>query len=176
MMSTPDQIAETHHDLLFGVRRSTRYHMRRRRFFELWHAITNFIGIATGSAAVAAVVGAYPGWAGSLGAMVAVASALDLVIGTAEMARKHSDLAARFVLLERELVLAGDPTEENVRMFTAKRLEIEAGEPPILRALDRLCYNELCRAMGEPASSFKHVPLYQKWLAQLISFELPYPK
>jgi hypothetical protein len=179
-MTTPnpnqEKLADQHHALLFGVRRSARYHLRRRRFFELWHALTNFIGIASGSAAVVAVVKDFPMVAALLAVLVALASAFDLVIGTAEMARKHSDLAAWFILLEKEIVLAGDPTEASLRAHTAKRLEIEADEPPILRTLDRLCHNELCRAMGEPPESFKRIPWHQKHLAQLISFESPYPK
>lgn len=171
-----ERLADQHHSLLFGVRRSARYHLRRRRFFELWHATTNFIGIVSGSAAVVAVVKDFPMLAALLGVLVAVASAFDLVIGTAETARKHSDLAARFILLEKEIVLAGDPTEANLRAHTAKRLEIEADEPPTLRTLDRLCHNDLCRAMGEPPESFKRIPWYQRRLAQLISFEPPYPK
>lgn len=172
----PERLADQHHALLFGVRRSARYHLRRRRFFELWHATTNFVGILSGSAAVVAAVKEFSVVAAWLGVIVAFASAFDLVIGTAEMARKHSDLAARFILLEKEIVLAGDPTEANLRTHTAQRLKIEADEPPILRTLDRLCHNELCRAMGEPSENFKRIPWYQKRLAQFISFESPYPK
>lgn len=130
----------------------------------------------SGSAAVVAVVSEHHAVAGFLGIFVAVASALDLVIRTAEMARTHSDLATRFILLEKEIILAGQPTEEIVRTYSAKRLEVEATEPPILRTLDRLCHNELCLAMGEPQESFKRIPWRQKVLAQVISFEPPFPK
>lgn len=174
----PDQekLADQQHSLLFCIRRSARYHLRRRRFFELWHAATNLVGVVSGSSAVVAVEKDVPTIAALLAVLVAVASAFDLVIGTAERARQHSDLAARFILLEKEIVLAGEPTEANLRTHTAKRLDIEAEEPPILRTLDRLCHNELCRAMGEPPESFKKIPLHQRLLAQIVSFESPYPK
>ena len=32
--------------------------------------------------------------------------------------------------------------------MTDRRLDIERQEPPVLRVLDTLCYNELVRAMG----------------------------
>ncbi|MCS6316762.1 MAG: hypothetical protein H8K05_03070 [Nitrospira sp.] len=171
-----EKLSDQRHALLFGIRRSARYHLRRRGFFELWHATTNFIGIASGSAAVVAVVKDFPTVAASLAVLVALASAFDLVIGTAEMARKHSDLAKRFILLEKEIELAGDLTEVNLQVHTAKRLEIESDEPPILRTLDRICHNELCRAMGEPPESYKQIPWLEKRLAQVISFDPPYPQ
>ena len=94
----------TLHALLFGVRRSVRYHNRRYRFF---HSLNHWN------------MGLIPpfGWAAMLDAPCQVQSSyfpllpplwwlwspLDLVIGTNTMARLHADLARRFIELEREL-------------------------------------------------------------------------
>jgi hypothetical protein len=45
-------------------------------------------------------------------------------------------------------VRLGSPTPEKIRELVADRLMIEADEPPILRVLDSVVYNELCKALG----------------------------
>ena len=44
--------------------------------------------------------------------------------------------------------LGEDLTDEDLPNLTCQRLSIEAKEPTILRVLDLLCHNELCRALG----------------------------
>lgn len=159
--------------LLFDVRRSVRYHMRRCRFFDLFHSFTNAIGVIAGSSAVFSALQNHSQAAVFSAALVAVASAIDLVVGTGTMARLHNDLAKKFIQLEKEITLGGEPTEDNLRKFTCCRLEIEAEEPPILRTLDRLCYNEMLRAEGHSAEQMIPVPWLQKQLAHFISFDPP---
>lgn len=108
-----------------------------------------------------------------LAGLVAVTSAIDLVVGTGAMARLHNELAKKFILLEKEIVLAGEPTEDKLRSFTSSRLEIEAEEPPILRTVDRLCHNELLRAEGHSSDKFVRVTWLQRQLAHFINFEPP---
>ena len=55
-------------------------------------------------------------------------------------ARQHNDLAREFIGLERDLVRVGDVTPERLAELTARRLDIEAAEPPILRVLDAMCH------------------------------------
>ena len=45
-----------------------------------------------------------------------------------------------------------EPAEENIAEITDKRLTIGMDEPPVLRVLDALCYNEKRRAMNYPNS------------------------
>lgn len=45
------------HNLLFGVRKSIRYHVRRRRFFENWNTVTMAVALIFSSAAVASILG-----------------------------------------------------------------------------------------------------------------------
>ncbi len=170
--SNADKVAGDYHELLFAVRRSVRYHMRRCRWYESWHSVTNALCVIFGSATIFSILSTlntlYPILAA---AVFTIASTIDLVIGTTRMSRLHNDLAKRFIHLERETILAGEPTAESVRRFTATRLEIELDEPPVLRALDRICHNEQLRAMGYSSDQFVKIPLHHRLLAQVISFE-----
>ena len=135
-------------DLLFGVRRSIRYHNHRRRFFDSLDKFTKILSAVAGSATIAAALGQSSFWTISLAAFVAIFSAINLVIGAGQAARLHSDLAKRFAALERDMVLSNAATKDQLSKFVAERLMIEAEEPPIMRVLDSQCYNELCKALG----------------------------
>jgi hypothetical protein len=156
------------HDLLFGVRRSIRYHTRRRRFFDRWNLVTNALAVIFGSTTIGGVVKGWDTLAITAGAIVTFFSAVNLVVGTVRMARLHEDLAKKFVDLEKELVLAGEHDEQAHRGFCAKRLEVERDEPPVLRVLDSICHNELLRAMGYDRSHYVEITWYQRLLAQFV--------
>lgn len=169
MEKIKDSLETECHELLFNVRRSVRYHNRRRTFFERFHLLTNTIAVIFGSATILTVLSdVSPYYPVAAGATVSFAAALDLVWGFSRMACLHADLARRFIALEREMVLARHYTEEDLDKFTAKRLDIEADEPPVMRVLDSLCYNELTRAMGYSKEHFVRVRWYQRLLAQFV--------
>ncbi len=156
-------------DLLFGVRRSIRYHNRRRLFFDHIHKFSTFLSALAGTATVAAVLAkAGPAWTIPFALAVAVFSVLDLVIGTAQAARLHNDLARRFFDLEKSIITFKSPTEEDIANFTVQRLDIEADEPPPLKVLDSVCHNELLRAMGYNKSEYVHIKWYQRLFSQLL--------
>lgn len=170
--------------LLFGVRRSVRYHLRRRRFYERFRDAALFVAAASGSAAVAAfgseltarladsVEAAVP-------AAVTVMALAYLVAGSLRKARLHTDLGRRFIALERRLVAAGSsPSDAALVEATQERLAIESDEPPVLRVLrvlDTLCHNELLRAMGYPRSEFVPVSAPQRLLANWADFRFDAP-
>jgi hypothetical protein len=156
------------HNLLFGVRRSIRYHNRRRRFFDGFDRFVKVLSVIGGSAAVAAVVGSVPGLAVTLASIVAILSAISLVVGPAQAARLHEDLAKRFSKLEYDIVRSNTPDENQVNNFVAERLLIESDEPPIMRVLDIVCQNELCEAMGYDESELYKVGLVQSLFAPFI--------
>ena len=156
------------HELLFSVRRSIRYHTRRRRFFERWNIVTNALALIFGSATVGGVVKGLDVLAITSGAIVTFFSAVNLVVGTVRMARLHEDLARKFVDLEKDLTVAGEYDEQAYRQFCAKRLEIERDEPPVLRVLDTICHNELLRTMGYDRSQYVEIAWYQRLLAQFV--------
>ena len=170
MTDTAEQLRQRHHRLLFGVRRSVRYHNRRRMFFDRCHVVTSFLGVIFGSATFLSILaGAGSGYALAAAAIVTLSSAIDLVVGTVKMARLHADLARQFISLEKALI----PEESFSRLdeLETQRLEIEAGEPPPLRVLDSMCHNELARALGYPSSEFKGIRWYQRLLAQFMDIQ-----
>lgn len=157
--------------LLFDVRRSVRYHARRRRFFELWNTATNALSVVFGSATIYGVLKS-GGEALAIGAavLVTILSSLNLVVDSTRRARSHEDLARQFIELEKAIVQAGDMTEAQYQVFVGRRLDIEANEPPILRVLDSICHNEMLRAEGyDPSdSSYVKIKWWQRLLAQFV--------
>ncbi len=170
---TQNQPDKEWHDLLFGVRRSIRYHARRRMFFDRFRQITSALGVIFGSATVFTLLsdaGAlYPALAAAL---VTVFFTFDLVVGTGPAARLHDDLCRRFIELERQMEMAEKPRDtHSVAKFRACRLEIEADEPPVYRVLDMMCHNELMCAMGYESSQFARIRFYQRWLAHFFDVQ-----
>src|SRR5437867_9831745 len=90
--------------LLFGVRRSIRYHNHRRRFFDGLDKFTKILAAVAGSAAVATALGNHTTVTVVLAAIIAVFSSTDLIIGAGPAARVHADLAKRFAELEATIV------------------------------------------------------------------------
>lgn len=165
-------IKEDRHSLMFDVRRSVRYHNRRRSFFDRWGLITNAMTIFFGSAIILTTLqdNGLKWLAIGSAVLIALFSTVDMVVGTAKAGRLHSDLSRRFNELEREMTQAGDYDETSLRLFTAKRLKIEADEPPILRVLDSICHNELMRAMGYEQSKMLKIGWFQRLLSQFFDF------
>lgn len=155
--------------LLFGIRRSVRYHRARERFFDGLGMLVSGLGVLGGSTAIATLLAQLKSPMASLvaSAVVTASSALGLVVGTSARARRHSDLARSFVDLERAIVLAREIGGDELASFEARRLEIEAGEPPILRTLDLLCHNELARSMGRE-DAVVEIPRKKKLLAHFV--------
>lgn len=151
--------------VLWAAQRSQRYHARRMVFFETWSKSTAFVGIVGGSSVFASMGTFFPGWIGAIGASaVVLMSAIDLVVGTGEMARRHNDLRRRFCELEAKIVGTVVPSREQVASWCAYRLTIEADEPATYVALDILCANELARTYGHLAQ----VPVHQlPWYVRL---------
>ena len=139
------------HGLLFDIRRSVRYHNRRRAYYDRCHNVSTILGLVGGSAVVVALLAETVSHEMTLifGAVVAIASAIDLIIGSSGKARLHHDYARQYFNLEKEIASAGRSiSEEQLAGWTKARLDIEAEEPPVLHILNVICHNELCRAMG----------------------------
>ena len=156
--------------LLFDVRRSVRYHTRRQKYYRNCHRIVLFSSLIFGSVTVAALaeaIGVWPLWVkASPAAFVSVIAGLDLVFGWTEQSWLHSDLARQFIKLERRMISGSANLDEDlIRDVTIKRLKIEAAEPPVLRVLDTLCYNEMKRAMGHTKDEMIKVHIFQRLCA-----------
>ena len=98
-------------DLLFGVRRSIRYHSRRQAFFEGVNRWTDFLLLALGSGTVALAVQDRPSWILGLGLGVALVSSLKLVFAFGVKATQHAQFVRDFTLLEKRL--SADASEED---------------------------------------------------------------
>ena len=55
-----DELKTKYKSLFFGVRRSVRYHARRRMFFERCHMATSAVNVIFGSAALMAILASAP--------------------------------------------------------------------------------------------------------------------
>lgn len=168
-----ERIAKDWHDLLFGVRRSIRYHARRRMFFDRFRQLTSALGVILGSATVFTLLNEmeplYPSLAAAL---VTILFTIDLVVGTGPAARLHNDLNRRFIDLERQMELEEIPIDGHaLAKHKAYRLEIEVDEPPVHRVLDMMCHNELLRAMGYEKSHFARIRLHQRLLAHFFDVQ-----
>lgn len=159
------------HDLLFGVRRSIRYHYRKVRFFDGLHKTSVFLSAVTGTATLTAILSN----AGSVitlifAGIVTFFSVLDLVVGTARKARAHNDFARRYFALEKAIITLSTPTKEDLSRLTIERLDIEADEPPPCKVLDIMCHNELVRACGYDESNMVKIKWHQRLCAHLFNF------
>jgi len=167
MPNTTDDLDTRWHSLLFDVRRSVRYHTRRRAFFDRYDQFTNMVGLVFGSTAVYGVMAAEPGLskvAIGAAAIVTVMSSINLVVGSSQRAREHADFARQFIGLEK--MLSVQPNEDVLAQVTHARLTIEAEEPPVMQVLDCICHNELCQAMGYPERA--HIGFWQRLFAQIV--------
>jgi hypothetical protein len=157
------------HNLLFGIRRSIRYHSRRVQFFNRLNVTKSVTSLIFSSTSIITLLqqwnSFYPIFTA---AIVALFSAVDLVLNTNKKVRLHEDLIRRFINLEKDIELADNLSEDQLRQFKSKRLDIEADEPPPLRVLDVLCHNELARSMGYGEDQFAKVAWYQRCLAQIV--------
>lgn len=155
-----------YHNLLWGVRRSVRYHTRRRRFYDRLNTTASGVTVVFGSATFGILLSeAAKQWALAAAAVVTAVSAIDLVLGTAQMARLHHDLARRFIELEKRIVAAPNPDETTLSAWIQERLTIESDEPPPYRILDLMCHNELVVAEDRVGAAFYKVNWLQRFLA-----------
>jgi hypothetical protein len=163
------RVREKWSDLIFAVRRSIRYHNRRRKFFDALGVWADFLIIISAGTAGAFAIGEplRNNWTIVLSGIIAVIGTLDLVIGFSNKARDYHDLVKDFSSLEREMTAARDAkTQENLSKFIIRRLEIQDEEPPILRVLNNYCHNELCRATEKDRKYYMRIYWFQSWLKQ----------
>lgn len=102
------------------------------------------------------------------GVIVVIASALELVFGTAAKARLHHDLLSRFIELEKEM-MREPHTEDTYCKWAMERLSIEKDEPPIKTNLDLLCHNELLRAEGYGPEHYVSISTPQRIFAHFFN-------
>ena len=145
-----DNLTEQSHELLFGIRRSARYHEHRWRFYELWTTVTVTVSLL-GGILVAAVSIYFPSdpWLPAVfGGVIALMNVTALSVGVFRKANLHANLLSSFVQLESRFPPGFELTEEEYNDIHRERLVIQKTEPPVLRLLDVICHFEILRAMG----------------------------
>ena len=138
-----------HHKLLFGVRRSIRYHSKRQAFFERIDRWLTFALLLLGSGSALSILQDYK----AVGLAVTCISSLKLVFAFGSKANRHAQFVKDFTRLEKRLY--GDESAETVAAVTRERLDIESAEPPVMHVLNDLCHNELLQAMGYDAKTLR---------------------
>lgn len=164
----PD-LADRWHAMQFGVRRSIRYHQRRRGFFDRLDQFSNMLSVIFGSAAIYGILEQdFKALALIASALVTVLASVNLVVGSAQRARAHSDFARRYVDLEKRMLVK--PSEDVLQWVAEERLGIEAEEPPVLHVLNSICHNETMRSMGYKKDELANIGWFQRLVAQLFDF------
>ncbi|MFP5420958.1 MAG: hypothetical protein ACLGID_05745 [Gammaproteobacteria bacterium] len=164
----PD-LADRWHAMQFGVRRSIRYHQRRRGFFDRLDQFSNMLSVIFGSAAIYGILEQdFKALALIASALVTVLASINLVVGSAQRARAHSDFARRYVDLEKRMLV--QPAEDVLQWVAEERLGIEAEEPPVLHVLNSICHNETMRSMGYKKDELANIGWFQRLVAQLFDF------
>lgn len=157
-----DDLDNPSYGLIFGVRRSIRYHERRRAWFEAWHNLAWTLSFFGSSAAAAAIFGQWSAEFFWFPVAVAILLAADLVVGFSRKATLHHLLGRRFAALERSIPLRSLSAEE-YQWFNAQRLEIEQDEPPVKRLLDVLCHYALLRSLGGTKRDLRKMDRISRW-------------
>ena len=158
--------------IVFNVLRNALYQTARRRTFERWNRIFNFLVVALGAAAVGDVLtklGIQQGW---MGMAVAVIGALQLVLDFGRQARDHQMLQRDYYNLLADIEMSTRNDDEARAEWNGRMIKIGADEPPTLRAIDAKAYNDAIDATGLYAQTERlHVPFLHRLLGGFVPFE-----
>lgn len=167
------ELDETQYPLYFAIKRSIRYHDRRKAYFITLHQITGVLTVLLSGSVIfdLAKSGENPWWLNTIAFISAVLAAWDVVIGYSSKITLHHDLKRRFSELEMKIV-----AEKKESAFWGtlenERALIERDEPPIYRALDLLCHNELLVAEGfggkGKADDWREICWFQRLTSQFL--------
>jgi hypothetical protein len=167
-------LSDDQYGLLFDIRRSIRYHERRKSFFETLHRITSFLTILMAGSVLFDIGkhGRTDEWLLWLSAIAAIIAAADMVIGFARKAGDHGRLREQFADLEIDMI-TGKLDKDIWLEYEKRRLLIEKDEPAIYVVLDGLCRNELLIAEGHKAKAveFFKCTCWQRWTSHLFRWE-----
>lgn len=165
-----DRLTEQSYELLFGIRRSVRYHEHRSRFYEVWATLTVAVSLL-GGLLVAGVSIRFPSdpWLPAVfGGVIALMNVTSLSVGVFRKANLHTNIISSFVQLESRFPPGFELTQEQYVDIHRERLVIEKTEPPVLRLLDVICHFEILRAMGYQYEMPK-ISLCRRILARFLS-------
>ncbi|MGH7054194.1 MAG: hypothetical protein ACREFA_10305, partial [Stellaceae bacterium] len=157
-------------DLDFSIKKSIRYHARRRASFERLDNAANVIVAIFGASAFAALMGDPAALASKiLTAMVTAMALADVILAFGSRARTYADLYRKFSDLAIEISQIPQPTSLEISRLRAKRLILEADEPHIIDALERVCWNEEAESRGVSREHLQPLNRWQTLVAHLSS-------
>jgi len=157
--------------LCIGVRKSIRYHDHQERTYDMLHSWGRFLTLFFSGAAFVLFAKSHPALGSFCTLLTAAIAAAELALGWSKKARMHNDLKRQFCLLEVELcpLLETQPDVSTVSALECQRLKIEADEPPVKRALNMMCHNELCVADNRLHDLYR-IPAWMRFLAPFCEF------
>lgn len=135
--------------LLWSVRLSALYHLKRERFLDGMDKTAKAVSAIGGAAAFSQLKdhATFGLW---VVGFITLVSTLSLVYGPSAKARRHAELARDYKRLEAEIILVGTViSEAQIAKYDSQRVCLEASEPASLGALTTQCHNELCEAIGD---------------------------
>ena len=164
-------LTEQSYELLFGLRRSARYHEHRSRFYGVWTALTISVSLLGGvlvTSTSIAYASSTPELPAAFGGLITLVNVVSLAFGASRRASLHATLVSSFVQLESRFPPSLQLTEDELKDITRERSVIEKTEPPVLRLLDVLCHFEILRSMGYQYDKPK-ISRCRRILARLLS-------
>lgn len=161
------ELQDRQYELLYDIRRSIRYHRKRRRHFERWTAISQVSSLLLGAATVGTLIKEVSTWAPIvLAATVTTISVISVVGRLADKARLHAELARSFSELKRRIVGQITWSAQDVANWKEEILRIEEDEPPIKQVLNCMADNDERRKMGVAPELFADIDPLQRFFAQ----------
>lgn len=166
--------------LKFAALGNAHYHKARQRRLDAWARIANFSVIALGTTASAdlisagILIGPQQGTKAVIGFFVALIGTLQLVYDWSGRARTHDFLQRRYFEILAKIEELPKSEATSINSIDAELVRAYADEPPTLRALDSIAYNETLDSLATwPGASkdrlvirwwqalFKHVCAFQ---------------
>lgn len=158
----------------FNIRRSIRYHTKRRRFFDKLHRIVVFLTVICGSSAFVALMSDNQKIATWVTLVITLVSLLDLAIDFSGKSVLHDNLQRKFSDLLNKTIVCDD-SNQKLKELEVDRILIEKDEPTALKALNILCHNEQCIAQGHDKDLYD-ISFWRKLLRNFFSFDGWEPK
>lgn len=162
-------LAKNVRDLLFGVRRSSRYHQSRRGFFDRLKSVIDGLAVFCGVLAIYQVVSPEINMflAIFLISCTTIAPLVARITGIEIKARKHHSLAKDFIDLETQILThIKTATQENYGQWVAQRNSIQKREPSVKDVLNIMMHNKV--VLGTGKGTLYNVKRHQRFLAQLM--------
>lgn len=160
-----------YYEASFGIHKSRRYHAKLRDFYQAVYNYTTAANAFAASGAFIAILGSLTIIAGTLSAIVALASFFDNIFKYENKARTHHDLCYRFTRLAAEIETMSE-TPEHLAEVRAKRLLIEADEPSEKRLVEIMASNEEARSRGVAEAKLHRLSRPQCWFGYVWTFGL----